>query len=313
MFNLNPLLNADSYKFGHVNMYPEGTREIYSNFTPRSLKRLDVPMGYSKDIVWVGGQAVVQDMHDMWQKYFFNVGKGIDGVSGDQEAVEAMFSDFSRLIAPFAGGDYPIKHLRNLYNLGYLPIEVKTLDEGSIIGAGIPVLTIRNTLPEYYWLTNFLETWLSAELWHISTTATIAYHFRKIGMKWYNKTGASIPFLDFAFHDFSLRGQTSLQSGVKSGAGHLMVFNGTDTVPSIPYLEYHYHAKDTFIGASVPATEHSIQTSYQENDETYIREMIKRYPTGIVSIVVDGYDYWDVLTNVLPKLKNEIISRGEKD
>lgn len=309
-FKLNPLLNADSYKFNHINMYPSGITEVYSNFTPRSVKHLNVPSTYKKElIVWFGGQAVIQDMVDMWDEHFFKLNTSADFVNGSLKMVFPFIEKFKKTIAPFAGVDYPTEHLESLWKLGYLPIEVKTLPEGALVPVGVPVLTIRNTRPEFFWLTNFLETWLSAELWQMSTSATIAWYYRQIGNFWYEKTGANKGFLDFAFHDFSLRGQTSMISGAKSGAGHLTSFKGTDTIPAVPYLEYHYSGKETFVGASVPATEHSIQTAFVEDDKVYLESMLDAYPTGIVSCVVDGYDYWNVITNILPQLKDKIMTR----
>jgi nicotinamide phosphoribosyltransferase len=310
-FKLNPLLNADSYKFGHINFYPKGTTEVYSNWTPRSLKYLNVPEKYkSNEVVVFGNQAVMQEIVDVWEDNFFSLDNTNESRVAGFTELDSFIAEFSRIIAPFAGANYSPEHLYKLHKVGYLPIEIKTLPEGAIVPVGIPVMTIRNIDPDCFWLTNFLETWFSAEAWQMSTSATIAYNYRKIGTYWYEKTGASMPFLDFAFHDFSLRGQTSMISGVKSGAGHLTSFKGTDTVPSIPYLEYYYSGKDTFIGASVPATEHSIQTAFVENDYEYIRTMIvDNVPTGIVSVVVDGYDYWDVITNIVPKLKPEIMAR----
>ena len=309
-FKLNPLLNADSYKFNHINMYPSGITEVYSNFTPRSVTHLNVPEKYkNNEIVWFGGQAVVRDMVDVWNDNFFEIGRGPIGRISNPAELDSFIADFSRIIAPFAGSDYKVDHLYALHKLGYLPLEIKTLPEGSHVPVGVPVVTVRNTMPEFFWLTNFIESYLSAELWKMSTSATIAKYYRDIGNFWYEKTGASVPFMDFAFHDFSYRGMSGSMDAIKSGAGHLTSFKGTDCVPTIPYLEYHYSGKDTFIGASVPATEHSIQTAFEENDLEYFKSMIRAYPTGIVSIVADGYDYWSVLTNVLPQLKSDIMNR----
>lgn len=315
MFKLNPLLMADSYKFSHLFMYPSGITEVYSNFTPRSVRHLNVPEKYkNNNIIWFGGQAVVRDMVDTWDENFFalehNIRVSENGEpNGYPTELDDFIADFSRVIAPFAGANYKVDHLYALHKLGYLPLEIKTLPEGSHVPVGVPVLTVRNTNPEFFWLTNFIESYLSAELWKMSTSATIANYYRQIGNFWYEKTGASIPFMDFAFHDFSYRGMSGSMDAIKSGAGHLTSFKGTDCVPSIPYLEYHYSGKLTFIGASVPATEHSIQTAFVQNDLEYFRAMIRAYPTGIVSIVADGYDYWYVLTDVLPQLKDEIMAR----
>lgn len=307
-FKLNPLLNADSYKFNHINMYPKGITEVYSNFTPRSVKHLNVPDKYkTNEVVWFGGQAVIQDMFDMWNENFFALGN--DPYFFNCDELDNFITEFSRVIAAFAGADYSVKHLYALHDLGYLPLEIKTLPEGSRVPVGVPVMTVRNTMPEFFWLTNFIESYLSAELWKMSTSATIADYYRKIGNFWYEKTGANQAFLDFAFHDFSYRGMSGSMDAIKSGAGHLTSFKGTDCVPSVPYLEYHYSGKNTFIGASVPATEHSIQTAFVENDLEYFNSILDVYPTGIVSIVADGYDYWGVLTNVLPQLKDKIMAR----
>lgn len=309
-FKLNPLLNADSYKFNHINMYPSGITEVYSNFTPRSVRHLNVPEKYKKNqIVWFGGQAVIQDMVDVWNENFFSLDNKLVKAPETITELSKFINEFSRIIAAFAGANYKVDHLYALHKLGYLPLEIKTLPEGSHVPVGVPVLTVRNTRPEFFWLTNFIESYLSAELWKMSTSATIANYYRQIGNFWYEKTGASMAFLDFAFHSFAYRGMSGSMDAIKSDCGHLTSFKGTDTVPAIPYLEYHYSGKLTFIGASVPATEHSIQTAFEENDLEYFRAMIKAYPTGIVSIVADGYDYWYVLTGVLPQLKDEIMAR----
>lgn len=298
MFKINPISAVDSYKLSHRPAYPEGTEYVYSNFTPRSVKHLNVPEEYKDNkIVWFGGQAVIRDMVELWNQEFF------------WKSNETALEDFQKLVAPFGGADYSVDHLRELWELNHLPLEIKTLPEGSLVPVGIPVMTIENTDPRFFWLTNYIETYLSAELWKPSTSATIAYAYRKIGNKWYDKTGANKGFLDFAFHDFSFRGMGGSYDAAKSGAGHLVSFLGTDTIPAVEYLNYFYSGKETFVGASVPAMEHSVQTAYADDYE-YIKHIATEvYPSGIVSIVCDGYDYWDVITNVVPRLKEQILAR----
>lgn len=290
-FKLNPLLNEDAYKLSHINMYPKGVSEVYSNFTPRSVRHLNVPSQYkTNEIVWFGGQAVIQDMVDLWNEHFFSL-SDID-IGG---ALDEFISDFSRIIAPFAGADYSVKHLYALHAVGYLPLEIKTLPEGSHVPVGVPVLTVRNTKPEFYWLTNFIESYLSAELWKMSTSATIADYYRQIGNFWYYKTGANKAFLDFAFHDFSYRGMSGSMDAIKSGSAHLTSFKGTDTVPAIPYLEYHYSGKDTFIGASVPAcydskTEILTSTGWKYFKDLIGSDKVAQFDNGKISFVTPtGY------------------------
>ena len=300
-FKIKPLHAVDSYKLGHRPAYPAGTTEVYSNFTPRSVNHLNIPTGYkTNEIVWFGGQAVITDMIELWQEEFF------------AKDVESIIDEYDDRIATFIGpNDYPMDHIRDLHKLGYLPLEIKTLPEGSYVPVGVPVITIRNTDSRFAWLTNYLESYLSAELWKPSTSATIADYYRKIITKWADKTGGNKEFIDFMCHDFSYRGMSGTIDASKSGAGHLLSFKGTDSISAVDYLAYHYNGDETFVGASVPAMEHSIQCAYA-NDLEYVRHVVKDvYPNGIVSVVCDGYDYWNVLTEVLPQLKEEILSRGE--
>lgn len=309
-FRINPLAAIDSYKLAHKNAYPEGATEVYSNFTPRSVRHLQVPSEFKTNkIVWFGAQAVLTDMMELWYDEFFNM-KPKAGWTTKETNIEQHLRDFRALVAPFRDESaLNTDHFRALFNLGYLPLEIKILEEGSLVDVNIPVLTIRNTHPDFAWLTNYVETYLSAELWKMSTSATIAHYYRKIGETWAERTGGNKDFIDFQFHDFSYRGMSSSIDAAKSGSGHLLSFKGTDSIPSVDYLNYHYFGKETFIGASVPATEHSVQCAYMD-DKEYIRKLVTEiYPSGIISIVSDGYDYWNVLTNILPELKEEILAR----
>jgi nicotinamide phosphoribosyltransferase len=101
-----------------------------------------------------------------------------------------------------------------------------------------------------------------------------------------------------------------------SAAGHLLSFAGTDTIPAIDFLEQYYNANADveLIGGSVAATEHSVMCMGTQNDEikTFERLINQVYPSGIVSIVSDTWDFWQVITEFLPILKEKIISRNGK-
>ena len=43
-----------------------------------------------------------------------------------------------------------------------------------------------------------------------------------------------------------------------------------------------------------------------------LRDLIEKYPTGILSIVSDTFNLWDVCTEYLPRLKEQILSRDGK-
>jgi nicotinamide phosphoribosyltransferase len=108
-----------------------------------------------------------------------------------------------------------------------------------------------------------------------------------------------------------MRGMMGVEAAANVGLGHLLSFVGTDTCPAIQAAEQYYGAniEKEMVGTSIPATEHSIQCSYGD-DMAYFKRMISVvHPSGPVSIVSDGYDFWDVIGRVVPALKNEILAR----
>ena len=300
-FKLSPITATDSYKLAHARMYPAGTSQIYSNFTPRSNAHLNVPAAFKNNkIVWFGIQGVVRQMAEEWQANFFDV------------PLDTVINQFKYRTAAFTG-DYPvdIASITTLHKLGYLPIKIKALAEGSRVNIGVPVFTIVNTKTEFYWLTNYLESYLSTESWKPTTTATIADIYRQIITRYANDTGGNKDFIDFQGHDFSMRGMSNAMDSAKSGAGHLTAFKGSDTLSAVDYLEYFYGAKNTFVAASVPASEHSVMCiSGVEDEKETIRRLIQDlYPTGVVSVVSDSWDFWRVISVYAAQLKVIILNR----
>lgn len=82
---------------------------------------------------------------------------------------------------------------------------------------------------------------------------------------------------------------------------------------AIAGLEEYYNANagEELIAATIPATEHSVMCAGGKEDEleTFRRLITEVYPTGFVSIVSDTWDFWKVMTEYLPKLKDEILAR----
>jgi nicotinamide phosphoribosyltransferase len=298
---MNPFLMTDYYKVGHVFQYPEKTTLVYSNLTPRSsrFKEMD-------EMVFFGLQYFMKEyLMGYFNENFF------------QQPKATIIAEYKRRIKTSLGADLPTyKHLEQLHDLGYLPVEIKALPEGSKVPMRVPCLTIVNTLPEYYWLTNFLETILSAIIWQPCTSATIAHQYRKLLNQYANETGIATEFVQWQGHDFSFRGMSSFESAVLSGMGHLLSFTGTDTIPAIDALEQYYDANaDTeLIGGSVAATEHSVMCSGSKDGEleTFKRLITEVYPNGIVSIVSDTWDLWKVCTDYLTALKADVLNRDGK-
>jgi nicotinamide phosphoribosyltransferase len=295
---MNPLLLTDGYKTGHHQQYPEGTTLVYSNFTPRSNKY--APKGCNEVVVF-GTQMVMQQLHDAFQNDFFSKPK--DEVCGEMK----------RELSMYLGTDYDVTHFEALHDLGYLPICVKALPEGTKAPMKVPVLTIYNTHPDFYWITNYLETILSNLLWKPMTSATIAHQYRKVLTKWMEKTDAERAwFIDWQGHDFSMRGMDSVDAVISSGLGHLTSFLGSDSLPTIYGARKYYNAEGMVCG-SVNATEHSVMCAGGKEDEVdTFRRLLETYPTGILSVVSDTWDLWKVCTEHVVTLKEEIMARDGK-
>ena len=296
--DIKPLNLIDGYKVDHRRQYPEETEYVYSNLTPRNSRIKGVD-----SIVWFGLQYfVIEYLIKLWKQKFFDI------------PLEAIVEDYKRRIDNYLGPDcIPLDHIIALHNLKYLPLRIKSLPEGTIVPIGVPVLTIVNTHPDFFWLTNYFETIMSNILWKGSTSATTAYHYRKRFEEHAAKTGYDTSFIQWQGHDFSFRGMSGIEDAVLSGAGHLLSFTGTDTIPAIDFLEEYYRAdcEKELIGGSVPATEHSVMSmgSKESEIETFRRLITELYPSGIVSIVSDTWNLWAVLTEYLPVLKEEILAR----
>ena len=296
---MNPLLLTDGYKTGHHLQYPEGTTLVYSNFTPRSNKY--APKGCDR-VVSFGQQYIMKFLHETFQKDFFDRPK--DEVCGEMKSELSMYLN----------SDYDVSHFEALHDLGYLPIEVKVIPEGTLVPIKVPVLTIKNTHPDFYWITNYLETIISNLLWKPMTSATIAFQYKKVLTEWAEKTNPEAKeFVLWQGHDFSMRGMDSVDAVISSGMGHLTSFFGSDSLPAI-YGARKYYGEEGFIAGSVNATEHSVMCAGTKDDEvgTFRRLLTETYPTGILSVVSDTWDLWKVCTEHLVTLKEEILARDGK-
>ena len=296
---MNSALLTDGYKLDHRRQYPDGTEYVYSNWTPRSNHYLPEADG----AVVFGIQYMLERIFiEDFNKNFFNIPK--------EEAVRT----FKRRIDTFLGkgNEVGTGHIAALHDLGYLPVRVKSLPEGTVCPIGCPMLTIINTKPEFFWVTNFLETVMSCELWLPMTSATVAHLYKKELKRHAEKTG--FVDIDFLCHDFSMRGMAGVEASILSGMGHLVSFCGSETIPAIEAVEKYYFsdAEREIIAGTIPATEHSVMCAGGMEDEykTFERLITEVYPSGFVSIVSDTWDFWKVITEYLPRLKDSIMNRN---
>lgn len=298
---MNSLLNTDGYKTGHKFQYPPGTEYVYSNWTPRKSRIQGIDHVVHFGLQHFIKKWLIEDFHDN----FFMKPKG------------EIVREYKRMMDNYLGKDsVDVKHIEDLWELGYLPLKIKSLPEGSLVPMRCPAVTIINTAPKFFWLTNYIETMLSAELWMPTTSATIAREYRKLLNYYCQETGGDPNFIQFQGHDFSMRGMAGIEAAKLSGMGHLLSFVGTDTIPAIIELEKYYRANsdEELIGCSVNATEHAVQCAGGKEGEleTFKRLLFEVYPKGIVSVVSDTWDLWKVLTEYLPNLKDKILARDGK-
>lgn len=294
-----PFQYVDSYKLSHWLQYPDNVGKVYSNFTPRK------PIDSSRNMfVFFGLQAFLRKLQGVFRHQFFNLPEST-AVSDYAEFYEAFFG-----VPPEQA---LIDKVRELHTFGRLPLEIRALPEGTVVPHGVPVLTVVNTDDRFAWVTNFIESWMSAELWGPCTSATTAAMYRA-QFDLYAKETSDQDFMPaFQGHDFSFRGMWGLEAASMSAAAHLLSFNGTDGCPAFNWIETYYFGDNGFLGTSVPATEHSVMCAGGKDDEreTFLR-LMRLHPKGILSVVSDTWDFWHVVTQILPSIKDEIMARDGK-
>lgn len=301
MKNINPMLLIDFYKAVHAEMLPKGITKSVSYFTPRMsrVKRWN-------EVVMFGLQGFIKTyLIDYFNEEFFD------------KPFEEVIHEYKRVMDHSLGENtYKIQKIMDLHKLGYLPIEIVALPEGTLVPMQVPMFGITNTHPDFAWLPQSLESLISAESWHPMLAATVGYTYRKIVDKYYGLTCDDTVPRAKALGAFDFRGEECTDSAVKAGAGWCLSFLNTATVPTVPYLEAMYNCDCTKepVAFGSPSTEHSVMCSnfaVDGDEETLLRRLLTEiYPNTSFSAVLDSYDYWNVIDNILPKLKKEIMEHN---
>ena len=317
----SPILFADFYKPSHISMYDKRSEIVQDNMTPRNAKHFIHFADNDQRVMFAGLQGFIKwFLIDMFNNNFFNLPK--------EEAV----ADYREVCDSSIGIDMvETWGFEALHDLGYLPLEIRALPEGTLSPVQVPMFTIQNTHPDFYWLPNFLESVISAETWKTITTATTFWQYRKLSEKWAAETCDNSNHVAFQNHCFAYRGEAGTHDAAQSEFGQLINSMGTDTIPSILYARRYYNMKGKFVAGSIPASEHSVATTnigfivgrlQGENPELSLDdarflaevEFLKRYiteifPKGFVSYVADSYDFWAIITKAAAILKQEIMAR----
>ena len=273
MIENNICLLTDSYKVTHHYFYPEGTQKIYSYLESRVGAEFNKTIFYGLQYIikkYLEGPIVTEEKIDEADRLISShIGEGIFNRSGWEHILEE--------------------------HDGYLPIEIKSVAEGTPVDVGNAMMTVENTDRKSYWLPNYLEP-LLLQVWYPSTVATLSAEVRKLANFYLEVTGSRKDNLDFMLHDFGYRGASSTESARLCGSAHLLSFSGTDTIAALSIPENYYNDSSLY-GFSVQATEHSVMTSMgDDGEEKQILHVIDKAKDGILSMVIDSYNYRNFLT-----------------
>lgn len=301
MFKMNPLLLLDYYKTTHHDQYPTGLTKLVSYLTPRKSRIFD------DKVVVFGLQGFIKEyLIDYFNENFFNVSK------------EEVLRSYSRVLnATLGSKNYNIQKIADLYDLGYLPIQIKAIEEGTRVPMKTPVLEITNTHPDFAWLVNTIESLMSSEMWHSMIAATVGFWYKRIVKKYYDETvDYSGDALYRALGDFSFRGAESTEAATKGSVGWLASFYNTATVPAILYAEKYYNCdcdKDV-VGLGQVSAEHSTTSCCKQvygDERTTVKLWLETiYKDSNFTYVSDTYDYWEFVKETIPSLKAEILAHN---
>ena len=301
MYKINSLLLKDFYKAVHSEMLNPGMTKSVSYYTPRKSRVNRWPK-----VVNFGLQMFIKNwLIDEFNENFFN------------RPEDEVVAEYKRVLDNAMGKDiYDINKVRKLHKLGYLPIEIISIPEGVEVPMRCPIFGITNTHDEFAWLPQALESLISAEVWYPMITATVGHTYRQIVDKYYDLTcDDNIPHRR-ALGNFDFRGDMGVDAALKAAAGWLMSFVNTATVPAIPFMEQMYNCDCTKeeVGFGAVSTEHFVMCSNfaADGDErTFLKRLLTElYPNTSFSCVCDSYDYWNVVENILPSLKDEIMAHN---
>ncbi|WP_419907203.1 nicotinate phosphoribosyltransferase [Hoeflea sp.] len=285
---MNMILNTDSYKYSHFAQYPPETAAISAYIESR-------PGGRHDHVLFFGLQ--------MFLKEYLTRRITRNDIDEADELVTAHGLPFNR-----EGWELLVER-----HGGSLPLSIEALPEGAVVPVGTPLVQIRNTDPDFFWLPTFIETALLRAVWYPSTVATVSFHVRRIITEALERSCDDYTdVLPFRLHDFGARGATSLEQAGLGGVAHLVSFMGTDTVSGLVFARKYY--SEPMAGFSIPAAEHSTMTAWGEEREAEAYEnMIESFGGDgkMVAVVSDSYDLYRAVSEIWGKeLRSKVEQMG---
>lgn len=296
------MLCSDTYKHTHPRMYPKNLNKLVSYLTVRK----NMSEAFDK-MVFAGLQPFMMEyLVKGFNEQFFNL---------PLTYVEKTYKEYMGVQIGVENTEWD--SIAALHELGYLPLEIRALPEGTVVNMGIPVVEMTNTHPDFAWVVQWVECILQAELWAPCAYATIGKAYHDLADRYYKATADDAdPFM--AMSDFGMRGMSCLEDSIRASASWLFSFNKTSTIPALPYIDKFYMAEcvKNGIGRGGVSTEHSVMgANYAlDGDEiTFVKRLLTDlYPNTSFSMVSDTYDYWNMVENIIPACKKEILAHNGK-
>ncbi len=293
-FHLKNLLACDAYKLSHRLMYPQDTQNLYSMLTARGV------YGDFKEFVW---------NHDFAKEILLNVFNGfVNSVIEvkKNKLLAAALTD--KLVSVFNDHELANEFTQHICHLASfleknkkMPLVAKIHESDQSLPFRTPLITIEgveNIPSNFVWLVNYFETVLLENIWLFQTASTVAKRIKSLLEKYAKETADETSFINFQCHDFSMRGMSSLQSALYVARAHLQYFTGSDTILGGDNSR------------SILASEHSVMCADGSKHELKtFQRLLEKFKDKKLSLVIDSYDMWNVLYNIIPRLKNLILMR----
>ena len=302
------ILLTDFYKFCHQAQYDPSIKRLVSYGTPRGCR---LP---NKDyVINFGIQAFCKEyLIDHFRENFFNK------LDND---VEREVTEFLTNTLPGTDVEGTVKKLMELKRLGYLPISIRTIPEGCKVSLKCPNIEIVNTIDGFEWISGFIESLISSYIWKPMICATVGHWYRETSNKYFEMTADDWEAkARSSMSEFGFRGADTPEDGIHSGAAWLLSFDKTATCAAIPFIKEYYGTP--YAGKGLISTEHSVMCSstslnmmkgmsQKDAEKEVVRNLLTSiYPNSSFSMVSDSYDYWRLVTEILPELKDEVMNHN---
>ena len=276
---VNRVAMGDSYKYSQaMGQYPQNISGMFDYAEARSNKVYPV--------------TILAGLQLKLMKYFTTP---IEQWEVDEVAEDMAFHGVA---FDKDGWDYIVQELG-----GYLPVEIRSIQEGIPVPTGNALFTIKSTDSRVPWVASWLETPLMT-VWGMSNVLTRSYFVNKMLTEYANKTQDHAD-TTHQFHNFGARGSWNPEIAQEAGIAHLMAgFLGTDNFSAIRGVRRFYNnPEEGFrdrIAHSINATEHSSTASWGRENES---EMIMNHleinkGQYIIAAVCDTYDYFKMTREI---------------